>query len=79
MKYKIKTLVLVLIISIFSLTTFASNTTGEEDLATFTNPGDPGGDPGASPINDYLLPMLLLGVILGYRLLKNKNRIGNLN
>ena len=75
MKYNIKTLVLVLIISIFSLTTFASNTTGEEDLATFTNPGDPGGDPGASPINDYLLPMLVLGIAVGYRLLRKRTAI----
>jgi hypothetical protein len=75
MKNNIKTLVLVLIISIFSLTTFASNTTGEEDLATFTNPGDPGGDPGASPINDYLLPMLVLGIAVGYRLLRKRTAI----
>ena len=75
MKNNIKTLVLVLIISIFSLTTFASNTTGEEDLATFTNPGDPGGDPGATPINDYLLPMLVLGIAVGYRLLRKRTAI----
>jgi hypothetical protein len=68
-----------LIISIFSLTTFASNTTGEEELATFANSDGPGGDSGNTPINDYLIPMVLLGVILGYRLLKKKNRIGNFN
>ena len=64
-----------MIISIFSLTTFASNSTGEEDLATFTNPGDQGGDPGASPINDYLLPMLVLGIAVGYRLLRKRTAI----
>lgn len=28
-----------------------------------------------APINDYLVPMLLLGVVLGYRLLKKKTEI----
>ncbi len=27
------------------------------------------------PINDYLLPMLLLGVVLGYSLLKKKKQL----
>ena len=36
------------------------------------NPGDPPVDPGVSPINDYLMPMLILGVVLGYRLLNKK-------
>ena len=74
MKNNIKTLVLVLITSIFSLTAFASNTLSDEDLATFTNPGDPAGDPGATPINDYLVPMLLLGSIIGYRMLNKKKK-----
>ena len=38
------------------------------------NPGDPPVDPGVSPINDYLIPMLLIGVALGYRLLKKKTQ-----
>jgi hypothetical protein len=74
MKNNIKTLVLVFAFSIFSVTTFASNTTGEEDLTTFDNPGEPGGDPGA-PINDYLIPMLVLGIAIGFRLLINKSKI----
>ena len=72
MKNNIKTLVIVFALSIFSVTTFAANNTGEEDLSTFANPGEPGGDPGATPINDYLIPMLLLGIAIGYRLLKKK-------
>ena len=74
MKNNIKTLVLVLITLIFSLTAFASNSLSDEDLAIFTNPGDPGADPGATPINDYLVPMLLLGSIMGYRMLNKKNK-----
>ncbi len=73
MKNNIKKLVLALTLSICSLTTFASNISGDEDSSTLANPGDPTGDPGA-PINDYLLPMLVLGVALGYRLLRKKTQ-----
>ncbi len=75
MKNNLKTLIVVLILSIFSMTTFAANTSGDDDLATFAdNPAGAPGDPGA-PINDYLLPMLLLGVAIGYRLLRKKTEI----
>jgi hypothetical protein len=74
MKNNIKTLVIVFALSICSLTTFAANPSGEEDLSTFANPGEPGGDPGA-PINDYLLPMLVLGIAIGFRLLRKKTAI----
>ena len=74
MKNNIKTLVIVFALSICSLTTFAANPSGEEDLSTFANPGEPGGDPGA-PINDYLLPMLVLGIAIGFRLLRKRTAI----
>ena len=74
MKNNIKTLVLVFALSNCSLTTFAANTSGDEDLSTFANPGEPGGDPGA-PINDYLIPMLVLGIAIGFRLLIHKSKI----
>jgi hypothetical protein len=38
------------------------------------NPGDPPVDPGVSPINDYIVPMMALGMALGYRLLKKKTQ-----
>ena len=79
MKKKLNKVTFAVIVSLFTCMTFATNTTGEEELATFANPDGPGGDPGTTPINDYLIPLLLLGVILGYRLLKKKNRIGNFN
>ena len=75
MKNNIITFVLVFVLSIFSLPAFASNTTDEEDFIAFVNPGDPAGDPGATPINDYLIPMLFLGIIIGFRLLKKKTEI----
>ncbi len=75
MKNNIKTFVLVFVFSIFSLTTFAANTLDDEDLATFVNPGDPAGDPGATPINDYLIPMLVFGIAIGFRLLRKKIEI----
>ena len=75
MKNNLKTLVIVLILSIFSMTTFAANTSGEEDLTTLAdNPASAPGDPGA-PINDYLIPMLVLGIAIGYRLLRKKTEI----
>jgi hypothetical protein len=79
MNKKLNKVALVMLVSLFTCLTFASNTSGEQDLATFANPDGPGGDPGTTPINDYLIPLLLLGVILGYQLLKKKNRIGKLN
>ena len=37
------------------------------------NPFDPGADPGnVSPINDYIVPMLILGIALSFFLLKKK-------
>ena len=78
MKNNIKTLVLVFSLSNCSVTTFAANTSGEEDfLSTFANPGEPGGDPGATPVNEFLTPMLVIGVAIGYRLLRKKTAIVN--
>ena len=74
MKNSIKTFVLVFIFSISSITTFAANPTDDEDLATFNDPAAMPGDPGATPINDYLVPMLVFGIVLGCFLLKKKNR-----
>ena len=42
------------------------------------NPGDAfnGGDPGSvSPINDYIIPMLLVVLVFGYRVLIVKKRV----
>ena len=36
------------------------------------DPLNPGEDPGVSPINDYLIPMLVLGIVLGFFLIKKK-------
>ena len=37
------------------------------------NPLDPGQDPGATvPINDYIIPMLVLGIVLSFFLIKKK-------
>jgi len=45
-------------------------------VAAFAQPGTPGEtDPGLiSPINDYIIPMLLVVLIFGYRVLIVKNR-----
>lgn len=39
------------------------------------NPLDPGADPGVSPINDYIIPMILVALIFGYKVVLKKKRI----
>ena len=73
MRNNIKTLVLSFVLSIYSMTTFAANS-GEDDFITMADPSDPGSDPGA-PIGDFIIPMLLVGVVIGYRLLKQKKQL----
>lgn len=41
------------------------------------NPGDPPVDPGVAPINDYLIPMLIVVFVLGYRLLLAKKKVNS--
>ncbi len=44
-----------------------------------TNGGDPGledtNSDAAAPINDYIIPMLLLGAVLGFSLLKKNTNV----
>ena len=75
MKNNIKTFVSIIVFSIFSATTFASNAPTDEDLATFTDPAAMPGDPGMTPINDYLIPMMVLGIAIGFYLLRKKTEI----
>ena len=39
------------------------------------DPLNPGEDPGVSPINDYLIPMLVIGIAIGFHLLRKKTAI----
>ena len=41
-------------------------------FADDTNPFDPGVDPGVSPINDCIIPMIVLGMLLGFFLFKKR-------
>lgn len=36
------------------------------------DPFNPGQDPGVTPINDYIIPMIVLGIVLSFFLLKKK-------
>jgi hypothetical protein len=36
------------------------------------NPGDPPLDPGISPINDYIIHMMVLGMAMGFFMFKKK-------
>ena len=77
MKKTKNNIMLIVLLMLLTSYAFASNTSGEEELATFANPGDPGGDPGATPVNEFLTPMLVIGVGIGYRLLRKKTAIVN--
>ena len=59
MKTTIKSIVLTFLL-------FSSSFVFAED------PLDPGTDPGVSPINDYIVPMIVLGIVLSFFLLKKK-------
>ena len=40
------------------------------------NPLDPGADPGnVTPINDYIIPMVVFGIIFSFFLLKKKKTV----
>ena len=71
MRNNIKTLVLSFALSIYSMTAFCANSSGEEDFITMADPSDPGSDPGA-PIGDFIIPMLILGIALSFYLLKKR-------
>ena len=71
MRNNIKTLVLSIALSIYSITTFAANSSGNEDFMTMADPAGPGSDPG-TPIGDYIIPMLIFGIALSFYLLKKR-------
>ena len=61
MKTTIKSIVLMFLL-------FSNSLIFAEDF----NPLDPGSDPGVSPINDYIIPMIVLGIVLSFFFLKKK-------
>ena len=61
MKTTLKSIVLTLLL-------FSNSLIFAED----PNPLDPGDDPGVTPINDYIVPMLLFGIALSFFLLKKR-------
>lgn len=61
MKTTIKSIVLMFLL-------FSNSLIFAEDF----NPLDPGSDPGVSPINDYIVPMIVLGIVLSIFFLKKK-------
>ena len=70
MKNKVIKIVVFCLILLSSLNGVAQPGEGSD-----TNSGAPsleGTDAIASPINDYIIPMLLLGAVLGFSLLKKK-------
>ena len=62
----INTLVFCLIL-LSNLNGIAQEAPGDDDFEGILEDLDP-----PAPINDYIIPMLLIGIIIGYRLLKQK-------
>jgi hypothetical protein len=47
---------------------------GDDDVSTIIgNLENP--DAAAAPITNYIIPMLLIGIVIGYRLLKHKKQL----
>lgn len=69
MKFRLNKIAQIALLILFTCNTFATNTTPEEEILSVV---DPGVDPGSTPINNYILPMLILGIALSYRLMKKK-------
>lgn len=63
MKIKFKTILLILL-----LVVGFQNMNAQEDFDDDTQ------DVPSAPINDYIIPMLLVGVYLGFRLMKSKTK-----
>ncbi|MDQ7959963.1 hypothetical protein [Flavobacterium lindanitolerans] len=57
-----------ILLLILMLTTGVQNMNAQEDFDDDTQ------DVPQAPINDYIIPMLLAGVYLGYRLLKSRTK-----
>ena len=46
-----------------------------EDALENGNLEDTTADANAAPITNYIIPMLLIGIVIGYRLLKHKKQL----
>lgn len=69
MKNTRKKIAYIVLLALITCNTFATNTTTEEE--EISSVADPGVDPGV-PIDNYILPMLFLGIAISYRLMKKK-------
>ena len=78
MKNKIINIVVFCLILFSSLNGIAQSGPGTDADETGGAPTLEGTDAIASPINDYIIPMLLMGVLLGFSLLKKKVNPGEL-
>ena len=68
MKNKAINTVMFCLILLFNFYGIAQETPGDDNFDG--NLEDLDAPPG--PINDYIIPMLLIGIVIGYRLLKQK-------
>jgi len=69
MKNTRKKIAYIVLLALLTYNTFATNSVDEEEILTVV---DPGVDPGGTPVDTYILPMLFLGIALSYSLMKKK-------
>jgi hypothetical protein len=67
MKNNTKKIILFCLITISSLNSFAQLPGSENDTSNLETTD--------APIGDYIIPMLLIGIVIGYRLLKHKKQL----
>lgn len=66
MKFTQNKIAQIILLILFTCNIFATNTTTEEEIFSVV---DPGVDPGGTPIDTYILPMLILSIFVAYRLI----------
>ena len=66
MKNTRKKIAYIVLLALVTCNIFATNTATEEEILSVV---DPGVDPGGTPIDTYILPMLILSIFVAYRLI----------
>jgi hypothetical protein len=67
MKNIIKKIIVFCLITLSSLNSFSQPSIEDEITGNLESPD--------APIGDFIIPMLLVGVVIGYRLLKQKKQL----
>ena len=70
---KIEKIIWTVVFAISTNNLFASGIIIDESEleSTLNDPSNPGGDPGATSINMFVIPMIIIGVLIAYYLFRN--------